>query len=120
MSRGEMAMQRSPMVVAMDRHNNPLIPAFAGMSGAGRAKSILVSLICALLAVLGIAAVPARADITVDVNQAAVQPLPIAVPGFSGAAPYGDDIAKVISANLQRSGLFKPLEPATFTDKTVD
>ncbi len=79
-----------------------------------------MGLVCTLLAAFSLAAAPARADITVDVNQAAVQPLPIAVPGFSGAAPYGDDIAKVIGANLQRSGLFKPLDPATFTDKTVD
>ncbi len=34
------------------------------------------------------AAAPALADITVDVNQAAVQPLPIAIPAFAGS-PVG-------------------------------
>ncbi len=82
----------------------------------------LTSMICSLLAVLALGAVaaPVRADVTVDVNQGAVQPLPVAIPGFGGAAPYGGDIAKVISANLQRSGLFRPLDPASFTDKALD
>lgn len=81
-----------------------------------------LSLFCAAFAAVGLslAAAPAQADLTVDVNQGAVQPLPVAVPGFTGASPFGDDIAKVISANLQRSGLFKPLDPAAFTEKNLD
>ena len=62
---------------------------------------------------------PARADIVVDVNQGAVQPLPIAVSTFGGAAP-ADGIAKVISADLERSGLFRPLDPDTFQEKNLD
>ncbi|WP_376788225.1 Tol-Pal system beta propeller repeat protein TolB [Phenylobacterium montanum] len=81
---------------------------------------LLIRLLLAALCLAGLATAPARADITVDVNQAAVQPLPIAIPSFSGSAPYGDDIAKVITANLQRSGLFKPLDPATFTDNSLN
>src|SRR5579859_6208891 len=57
----------------------------------------------------------ARADIEVNVNRGDVQPLPIALPAFSGGQ-VGGDIAGVISANLQRSGLFRPLDPASFTD----
>ncbi|MBS0333044.1 MAG: Tol-Pal system protein TolB [Proteobacteria bacterium] len=56
----------------------------------------------------------ARADIEVNVNRGDVQPLPIAIPAFAG--PRGPDIAGVISANLQRSGLFRPLDPGSFTD----
>ena len=83
----------------------------------------LFCLLAAWVIALGaafIGAAPALADITVDVNQGSVQPLPIAIPGFTGAAPFGDDIAKVISANLQRSGLFKPLDPASFTQQPGD
>ena len=83
-------------------------------------SKLLIGLLFAAFCLGVLSARPAAADITVDVNQAAVQPLPIAVPGFGGASPYGDDIAKVISANLQRSGLFKPLDPATFTDKSLN
>jgi TolB protein len=60
-----------------------------------------------------LAAPPALADITVDVNQAAVQPLPIAITAFGGA-PTGAQISQVVSADLERSGLFRPLDPAMF------
>jgi TolB protein len=80
-------------------------------------------LIAALLFFAGLlvlAAAPARAQVVVDVNQGVLQPLPIALPGFGGAAPYGVDMPKVISDDLDRSGLFKPLDPASFVDKTAD
>jgi len=59
---------------------------------------------------------PARAEIEVNVNRGDVQPLPIAVPSFGGGQ-VGADISQVISANLQRSGLFRPLDPASFVEK---
>src|SRR5271168_4906507 len=62
------------------------------------------------------AAAPALADITVDVNQAAVQPLPIAITAFSGPQ-VGAQISQVVSADLERSGLFRPLDPATFHEQ---
>ena len=78
----------------------------------------LKTLAAALVAVLfaaGAAVQPARAEIEVNVNRGDVQPLPIAVPAFGGGQ-VGADIAQVIAANLQRSGLFRPLDPATFID----
>jgi TolB protein len=72
------------------------------------------SFLAAALAALGLlVAAPALADITVDVNQAAVQPLPIAIPPFAGL-PAGGDIAGVVTSDLDRSGLFRPIDPATF------
>ena len=80
-----------------------------------------LSLLVLLTALLGsLAAAPARADVTVDVNQGAVQPLPIAVPAFTGAGLTSDDIAKVIRDDLQRSGLFKPLDPETYPQQQSD
>ena len=70
---------------------------------------------------LGLAMAPlALADVVVNVDQGAVAPLPIAIPAFGGASPYGGDIAKVITANLERSGLFKPLEATTFPEQNLD
>ena len=67
----------------------------------------------------GFAVAPeARAQIEVNVNQGAVAPLPIAVPNFSGQR--GADISKVISDNLERSGLFAPIPPARFTETNLD
>jgi TolB protein len=79
----------------------------------------LTSLVLTLLAALslGLAAAPARADITVNVNRGDVQPLPIAIPAFNGG--QGAEIAGVISADLSRSGLFRPLDPASFTERDL-
>ena len=72
-------------------------------------------LIAALAAALGglAATPPALAEIVINVDQGATQPLPIAVPPFAGA-PVADQISRVIGADLQRSGLFRPLDPAGF------
>ena len=70
------------------------------------------------------AAGEARADIVVNVNQGVNQPLPIAIPAFSGKDPNtvktGADISGVITGDLQRSGLFKPLDPNSFIERNLD
>ena len=68
-----------------------------------------------LAAAVGLAAPPARADVTVDVNQGVLQPMPIAIPDFGGA--QGAEIAKVVENDLEGSGLFKPLDPSTFQEQ---
>ena len=81
----------------------------------------LVAALFVALAGLAIAGTgPARAQTEVDINQGAVQPLPIALPDFTGTGQVGTDIVKVISANLDRSGLFRPLDPSTFPEKNLD
>ena len=71
-----------------------------------------------LAAVFVFAAAPARADLRLDINRGSVQPMPIAVSPFYGAqgrdGQIGRDVTSVISANLERSGLFKPLDPKAF------
>jgi TolB protein len=73
----------------------------------------------ALPAAAILAPVAARADIEVNVNRGDVQPLPIALPAFGGGQ-MGSDIAGVISANLARSGLFRPLDPASFVERDLN
>jgi TolB protein len=72
----------------------------------------------------GVLGAPAQAAVQVDINRGDVQPLPIAVAPFKAgdprAATLGEDIAKVISANLERSGFFHPLDPRSFIDKSPD
>jgi TolB protein len=70
------------------------------------------------LAVFVAAAPAALADVTVDVNQGVLQPMPIAIPAFGGA--QGADIAKVVENDLEGSGLFRPLDPSTFQEKSLD
>jgi TolB protein len=87
----------------------------------------LRSVFPALAAVLALglsfgAAAPgvAQAQIEVDIDKGAVKPLPVAIPAFSGAGGRGADIAQVISGNLERSGLFQPLDVANVADKLTD
>src|SRR5687767_10537806 len=60
----------------------------------------------------------ALADLSIDITRGQVQPLPIAISNFHSpdpsAAKIGSDISSVISANLERSGLFKPIDPRAF------
>jgi TolB protein len=76
---------------------------------------------CALTALLtGLlwTGAPARAELRIDITSGQVQPMPIAIPAFAGAggaeAQAGSNIAGVISADLERSGLFRPIDPRSF------
>ena len=60
---------------------------------------------------------PAWADLRIDITRGKVEPMPIAIVPFSGAgeqAKAGTDISSVVSADLERSGLFRPLDPKSF------
>ena len=80
--------------------------------------TLIAALVTAVFAT-GLAAPSARAEIEVNVNRGDIQPLPIAIPAFNGGQ-VGADISQVIGANLQRSGLFRPLDPATFVEKDLN
>ncbi|MBB6249942.1 Tol-Pal system beta propeller repeat protein TolB [Nitrospirillum iridis] len=68
----------------------------------------------ALAAVLFLAAaVPAKAELHLDISKGTVEPLPIAVTQFYGE-PVGQQIANVVEADLERSGLFRPLDHRAF------
>ncbi len=60
----------------------------------------------------------AHAQIDVDVNNPNVQPVPIAVPDFIAQGPEAQklavDIAGVIANDLERSGLFAPIDKRAF------
>ena len=63
---------------------------------------------------------PASAQLEIDITQGNLEPTPIAVPDFlaqdPAAAQIGKDIAEVIRADLERSGLFNALDPASFIE----
>ena len=58
---------------------------------------------------------PARGEIRVDITRGILDPLPIAISDFYAELPENGDLARqvpeVISANLLRSGLFRPISP---------
>ena len=79
------------------------------MLGAGAVAGALVGL-------------PRRADAAVrlDVTQGNIQPIPIALPDFiaNAADPQtAHEITQIIVSNLQRSGLFAPIDPAAYIER---
>src|SRR5262249_30795131 len=68
------------------------------------------------------AAPPARGGpLEVDITQGTLQPIPIAIPAFLGEDPqFSQDVTAVVAAVLERSGLFQPLDPASFIDRPRD
>ena len=77
-------------------------------------------LLACALALAGLAPFPAKAALQVDVTQGNIQPLPIAIPDLLSADPaqasMGANIAGVVRADLDRSGLFRSIDPKAFVE----
>ncbi len=73
-----------------------------------------------VIAALGLAGLPrdAQAQVGSTISQGVVEPLPIAVMPFGGNR--GADMAAVINANLERSGLFAPISAGAFPERSLD
>ena len=83
-----------------------------------RLAAPIVSLTAALMAGLSLAAfaAPVRAQEEIVIDRATFRETPIAVAPFQGQ--YGNEIAEVISANLERSGFFDPVDPSAFIQQS--
>ena len=75
-------------------------------------------------ALAAVAARPASAALRLEITQGNPQPMPIALPEFVAGSPTEAEVARnvtsIISGNLQRSGLFAPINPAAFTEKITN
>jgi TolB protein len=84
------------------------------MSRAATATLFSLAVLVAAIAAAG----PARAELRIDITRGRVEPMPVAVSPFFGGQPrdaqVGQDMTNVISANLERSGLFRPIDPKAF------
>ena len=90
-----------------------------GLQLAARVACLLLLTLAGAVSV----SLPAKALIELDITQGNIEPLPIALPDFgvAGSDPkLASDMIAVITANLKRSGLFKPLDPASFIQKNMD
>ena len=82
--------------------------------------------VLSLVSALGILffAAPAQAQLRVDITEGSLNPMPIAAPDFIAADPasaqIGRDIAGVIRADLDRSGLFRAIAPAAYIERITD
>jgi TolB protein len=67
---------------------------------------------------------PAQAKLEIDINEGVVEPVPVAISDFLSVSPdaalKARTISTVIRNNLERSGLFRPLNPASYIEKITD
>ena len=89
-----------------------------------RRRDLLVGAAAGIGAVAAFGVAPARAVLRFDLNQGNVQPMPIALPDFLAGSPSDGQsargISQIITANLRRSGLFAPIDPAAFIERISD
>ena len=89
------------------------------MSGYRRHTGSFRSAILAL-ALLAASWSSARAELTIDITRGNIEPMPIAITRLVGEGDegrLGQEIARVVSADLQRSGLFRPIDQRAFIQK---
>ena len=81
--------------------------------------------LCCLAMLCGLTlAQDAHAQLRVTVTEGSTEPMPIAVPDFQAASPdiaeIGADMAEVVRADLESSGLFRALDPESFIERDLD
>ncbi len=71
-----------------------------------------------------LSAAHAQEPLHITIDQGQVDPLPVAVTDFIGTSQQeitvGANLAQIITNNLQRSGLFRPIDPRAFIERPSD
>jgi TolB protein len=97
-----------------------IVPARSGLP-VSRRHLIMLGGGAAVAARAGLWSRSARAAVKLDITQGNVQPISIALPDFAGTNLQDPETARamtqIIGSNLQRSGLFAPVDPAAFIEK---
>src|SRR3974390_1792206 len=75
-------------------------------------------LVPALFALIFAMPFRASAQVEVEIRRGQVRAIPIAIAEFSGSG-YAGEITQIISADLDRSGLFKPINPASVSERVA-
>jgi TolB protein len=83
-------------------------------TGRAGAAGFLAWIVCLVL----LGAAGARAELRIDITRGIVEPLPIAILPFEGqsadASRIGRDVTEVMTADLERSGLFRTIDTSPF------
>src|SRR5262245_14417433 len=87
-----------------------------------RRNLIVLGVGTAASALTGLLPHTAPAAVTLDITQGNVQPIPIALPDFLGSGSLPDPamargVTQIIANNLQRSGLFLPIDQAAYIER---
>jgi TolB protein len=124
------ALPRWPAPAAHAAPLAPASPARGGTSWVGRRALcwFFVGLFATLIAAAGEAQQrgaqgPQRGSgpLEVDITQGTLKPIPIAIPEFAGEDQrFATELANVVAADLERSGLFQPLNRDSFIQRVAD
>ncbi|MEL6622040.1 MAG: Tol-Pal system beta propeller repeat protein TolB [Pseudomonadota bacterium] len=69
---------------------------------------------------VGFGPIVGQAQTRVTIDEANLRPRPIAIPPFLGPdSKFGRDVADVVAADLERSGLFKPIDRSAFIERVT-
>lgn len=86
-------------------------------------KRTLLAMAAGTVGLMAAPSVFAQDELRGTVDQGNIQPLPIAIDISSAADAQGNSvgaqISKVVSADLERSGYFKPIDPNAFIDHDI-
>src|SRR5579871_3237617 len=86
-----------------------------------RRRALILGAAAGMGAAASLGGIARAAPLVVDVDRGNVRPIPIALPDFvAGSPPDGEPargISQIITANLRRSGLFAPIDPAAFIER---
>jgi TolB protein len=91
-----------------------------------RRRLMMLSAGAAAGVLAGLSPQRAIAVLKLDITSGNIQPIPIAVPDFASVAAQdpaaGRNVSQIITSNLQRSGLFAPIDQAAYIEKvsTID
>src|SRR5262249_44765921 len=96
----------------------------AGWHALSRRRLVTLGAGAAVGALAGLCPQRATAVLKLDVTSGNVQPIPIAIPDFvSVATPdpaTGRNVSQIITSNLQRSGLFAPIDQAAYIENIAN
>jgi len=102
----------------------PDVPSIHSRKGLSRRRLLVGGVAVTAGALAGLTPRPAAATLQIDVTQGNVQPLPIALPDFVGGTQSDGETAhnvtQIITADLKRSGLFAPIDPAAFIERIAN
>ncbi|WP_438263822.1 Tol-Pal system beta propeller repeat protein TolB [Asticcacaulis aquaticus] len=69
-----------------------------------------------LVGTVAVAQTPLKGEVTEGV----IEPMPIAIDINASGSDLGDKISRVVMADLERSGFFKPIDPNAFIEQNLD
>ena len=81
-----------------------------------RSRRLFLSLFAAFLALVF---APARAQLTIEIVGGAGTAIPIAIVPFDGESNFPLGITGIVAADLERSGLFRAVDPGGITPRPV-